>query len=63
MAMLTDLGDDDAALRDQLQQLVGITTMAAGFGMPADDGSLEFVIDVPEGAPANVNGLPIPLGF
>lgn len=67
MALMTEAGADESAagaeLVGVLQQLVGVTTMAAGFGMPAEDGSLQFVIDVPEGAPANVNGFPIPLGF
>jgi len=48
---------------EQLQQLMGLVGMASGFGIPTDDGALEFIIDVPAGAPANINGLPIPLNF
>jgi hypothetical protein len=59
-------GDESAAAVDSmelLQGLMGFAMMAGGFGAPTDDGALEFVIDIPMGAPANINGLPIPLPF
>lgn len=58
-----DESDAGYMSRDILQGLMGVAVMAGGFGIPTDDGALEFIIDVPVGAPANINGLPIPLDF
>ena len=48
---------------ETLQQIVGGLAIAGGFGIPADDGALEFILDLPTGEPANINGLPIPTPF
>lgn len=48
---------------ETLQQVVGGLAIAGGFGIPADDGALEFILDLPVGEPANINGLPIPTPF
>ena len=48
---------------ETLQQIVGGLAIAGGFGIPADDGALEFILDLPMGEPANINGLPIPVPF
>ena len=60
-----DSGEVDARpdTYETLQQVVGGLAIAGGFGIPAEDGALEFIIDVPVGESANINGLPIPTPF
>lgn len=60
-----DSGEVDAQpdTYETLQQVVGGLAIAGGFGIPAEDGALEFIIDIPVGESANINGLPIPTPF
>ena len=58
--------DPDSAFPDTyetLQQILGGLAIASGFGIPASDGALEFILDIPAGEPASINGLPIPVPF
>lgn len=59
----TSGGSDYPDTFETLQQVLGGLAIVGGFGIPADDGALEFIIDIPAGEPASVNGLPIPLPF
>ena len=61
MAALSEDDSDEArSTLDLLSQLVGLSMLMDSLGIPAEDeDALDFVLEVPLGAPINVNGYPV----
>ena len=59
-ALSGDDSDEARSTLDLLSQLVGLSMLMDSLGIPAEDeDALDFVIEVPLGAPINVNGYPV----
>ncbi len=61
MAALSEDDSDEArSTLDLLSQLVGLSMLMDSLGIPVEDeDALDFVLEVPLGAPINVNGYPV----
>ena len=59
-ALSGDDSDEARSTLDLLSQLVGLSMLMDSLGIPdAEADALDFVIEVPLGAPINVNGYPV----
>ena len=59
-ALSEDDSDEARSTLELLSQLVGLSMLMDSLGIPAEDeDALDFVLEVPLGAPINVNGYPV----